>query len=145
LTRWVRLSPPKWALSPPSLFDIVTGFYPETRPKDGTPAHRPCLVTAVLLNSQTGQYACRIAYGTKNLKTATRADKDLIISKSSHLDEMGLPIVTRFALDEDLIATFPWDEPHFRPWTGYKTPKIGALTLEYQKDYAWIMAKRAAV
>lgn len=135
-------APHNWTLSPPNLFDIVTGFYPETKPVANTPALRPCLVTHVYQNSETGAYACEIAFGTKNLKILQRKDKDLIIQNFSHMQEVGLPVATRFVLDPELRVVLEWCEPNFKPWTGYRTPKIGRLTEYYQKEYAWLMMMR---
>jgi hypothetical protein len=137
------LSQPEWVGGPPNLFDIVTGYYPESKPKAGTPAHRPCLITAVYRNEETGQHACEIAYGTKSLKQHNRQGLDVIVVNSADLDAMGLPMATRFNLDADKRVTLLWASENFQPWTGYSTPKIGALLLEYQKEYAWLMATRA--
>lgn len=137
-----RSSTPEWTKSPPNLFDIVAGFYPESMPSAVTPAHRPCLVTAVYVNEETGGFACEIAYGTKRLRLMQRQDKDLIIQNSSDLDEIGLPMATRFDLDRKNRVVLEWNPENFKPWSGYKTPRIGALTLPYQKDYAWLMLKR---
>lgn len=145
MTRWVKLSLPKWAFSPPTLFDIVVGYYPESKPKAGTPAHRPCLVTHVYQDALTGEFACEIAYGTKHLKTVARIDRDIIIQNYSDLDAMGLPVATRFNLDLECRVVLEWKPPNFKPWSGHKTPRIGALTLQYQKDYAWIMARQATI
>ena len=139
------MSAPDWTLSPPNLFDIVTGFYPETKPTAGTPAHRPCLVTHVYQDQELGGFACEIAYGTKNLKTVARRDKDIIIQNSSHLDEIGLPMATRFQLDLDCRVVLEWSLANFKPWPGYRTPRIGQLTIFYQKEYAWLMATRLAI
>ena len=143
--RWGRLSQPKWTLSPPNLFDIVTGYYPESKPKAGTPAHRPCLVTAVYQDEQTGAYACEVAFGTKTLKTHQRGDLDLIIQNSSDIDAVGLPMATRFDLDKENRVVLEWSDTNFKPWRGYSSPRLGGLTLDYQKDYAWLMAKRGGV
>lgn len=139
------MSQPKWTRSPPNLFDIVTGYYPESKPKAGTPAHRPCLITAVYQNDEDGSYACEIAFGTKTLKTHQRSGLDIIIVNSSDLDEIGLPIATRFDLDSESRVVLEWRTDNFRPWKGYSSPKIGALTLVYQKEYAWLMAKRGGI
>lgn len=139
------MSQPKWTLSPPNLFDIVTAYYPESKPKAGTPAHRPCLVTAVYQDTESGGYACGIAFGTKSLKTHQRAAFDIIIVNSSDLDAMGLPMATRFDLDDGNRIVMKWEKGNFEPWGGYRSPRIGGLTLEYQKEYAWLMAKRGGI
>lgn len=145
MRRWARLSIPNWARSAPSIFDIVTGYYPESKPKAGTPAHRPCLITKVFQDEETGLYAVEIIYGTKNLKSLTRRDKDIIIQNCADLDEMGLPVATRFMMDPDCRVVLEWLPPNFEPWSGYKSPKLGHLLLDYEKEYAWLMAKRASV
>lgn len=127
------------------MFDIVTGYYPESKPKDDTPARRPCLVTRVYEDVETGVFACEIVYGSKHHKIATRSDKDIIIQNFSHLDEMGLPLATRFDLGPENRVVLGWDEPDFRPWNGYRSPRLGHLLLHYQKEYAWLMAKQASV
>ena len=127
------------------MFDVVTGFYPETKPTYGTPALRPCLVTAVYEDSETGDFACQIAFGTKHLKVAHRSDRDLIIQNFTDLSAMGLKMATRFDLDPQNRVELVWDEANFKPWSGYLTPKIGQLSLPYQKEYVWLMAKRGAM
>jgi len=139
------LSQPKWTLSPPNLFDIVAGYYPESKPKAGTPAHRPCLITAVYQDTEGGTYACEVAFGTKSLKSHQRAGLDIIIANSTDIDAMGLHMATRFDLDMRNRVVMEWKNDNFQPWKGYNSPRIGALTLEYQKEYAWIMAKRGGV
>jgi hypothetical protein len=138
-------APPNWTLSPPNLFDIVTGFYPESKPVAGTPALRPCLVTHVYQDTETGAYACEIVFGTKNLKILRRRDKDLIIQNFSDMQEMGLYVATRFDLDGNKRIVVEWSARNFKPWSGYRTPKIGRLTESYQKEYAWLMMTRMGI
>lgn len=133
---------PDWLASPPSVMDVVTCLYPETKPK-GELKLRPCLVTGVHRNRTTGQFVCQIAYGTKTLKAWSREGQDVIIQNTTHLDEIGLPVATRFALDDR--ASLIWGEPPFGCWTGFKSPRIGALTEAYQKEYAYCMMKRLSV
>lgn len=134
------LSPSNWWLQPPSAFDILTAYFPESNPK-GELRLRPCLVLDVLRN-QHGSIACRIAYGTKNIKFVQRKDLDLIIQNAAHLDEMGLPYATRFDLSARNIVVLPWDQENFGCWRGYPTPQISFLPEEYIKDYAYLMAIR---
>lgn len=136
-----KSSTPNWLDQPPAALDIVTGFYPETNPKGDKPALRPCLVLAVLRNKSNGAFACRIAYGTKNLKVFLRQDKDLIIQNFSDLNEVGLPAATRFCLDQELIIDLPWTQENFGCWKGKSHPRIGALTLDYHKELAWLMSR----
>ena len=137
--------PANWTLSPPNLFDIVTGYYPESKPRAGTPALRPCLVTHVYQDTETGAYACEIVFGTKNLKIMKRKDKDLIIQNLSDMREVGLYVATRFDLDNSKRVVLEWSEQNFKPWTGYRTPRTGRLTEDYQKEYAWLMMRRMGV
>lgn len=88
--------------------------------------------------------ACRVAYGTKNLKTYQRLTKDIIIQNAADLDSIGLPMATRFDLDERNLVTLPWTSEFFGCWTGFPSPVIGALTEEYVRQYAYIMAVRQA-
>lgn len=139
-----KSSTPNWTLSPPSLFDVVTGYYPESNPKGDKPALRPCLVTRVFKHKTQEEYACEIAYGTKNLKTWLRHSQDIIIQNNNDLDDIGLPFATRFVLDDDAKIVMRWRPPNFDCWSGYRSPKIGQLTIDYQKEYAWIMMQRAS-
>ncbi|MCJ7996101.1 hypothetical protein J5N58_16915 [Rhizobium cremeum] len=132
-----------WWLQPPSAFDIVTAYFPETNPK-GELKLRPCLILDVLKSKSDERFACRIAYGTKNIKFVQRKDLDLIIQNATHLDEMGLPYATRFDLDSRNIVVLPWDVENFGCWRGYPTPRISFLPEEYIKNYAYLMALRQA-
>lgn len=138
----VTSSTPEWTQSPPSVFDIVTGYYPETKPRGDGPVLRPCLVLRVLRSKLSGEIAVELTYGTKNLKTWARIDKDIIIQNTTDLDEMGLAVATRFNLDDDHRIIRPWKPPHFDCWSNQRTPKIGSLLVDYQKEYAWIMMRR---
>jgi hypothetical protein len=93
-----------------------------------------------LQGESTGAFACRVAYGTKILKIIKRQTVDLIIQSTSDLAQIGLPRPTRFDLDR--IVTLPWEPPFFGCWSGYATPKIGALLEAHIKDYAYLMMKR---
>ena len=91
---------PDWVKVPPQAYSVVTGFFPETNPKDGSPDCRPLLVTQVL-QSQTGATAVRVCYGTTKLRFPQKANVDLIVQNSSDLDECGLLRPTRFVLDPE--------------------------------------------
>ena len=123
-------STPKWVTQRPSAFDIVTGYFPETKPK-GNLRLRPCLVLNVMQGDDSGSIACKVAYGTKNLKLVQREFLDLVIHNNSHLDEIGLPTATRFNLDPDNLVILPWGPEFFGCWKGYRHPKIGTLTQTY--------------
>jgi hypothetical protein len=132
-------SPAVWTTSPPSAYDIVTAYYPEDGAEPG-PKLRPTLCIAVLQGQTTGAYACKIIYGTKELKIIKRGAVDLIIQHTLHVKQLGLTRPTRF--DLDCVATLPWNEDFFGCWPGYQSPVLGALTEEYIREYAFLMIKR---
>ncbi len=137
-----KSSTPDWVRQPPAVLDIVTCQYPETNPKGAEPALRPCLVLRIFRDTETGDFACRVAYGTKNLKLLMRQGRDLIIQNSSDLDAMGLPAATRFAIHPDLLVDLPWCEPPFGCWPGRRHPRIGSLTVDYQKELMWLLHRQ---
>lgn len=137
------LSVPNWVNSPPSAFDIVTGYYPETKPKHALRL-RPLLVLNVYKNASGTAYACDVTFGTKNIKFVQRKHLDIIIQNSVDLGHIGLPMATRFDLDEENIARLPWDDEFFGCWTGRSHPKLGSLPEPYVKDYVFFMALRQA-
>lgn len=131
---------PRWLDSPPSPFDIVTCYFPEQDPAPGaSPKLRPALVINVYRGKSSGAFACDVVFGSTHLKLTTRLG-DLVIQNAADLAVIGLPRATRFDLDRPL--RLPWSTEFFDTWRGYKTPRIGALTLEYQKDYAFLMMMR---
>ena len=102
---------PAWVDSPPRIYDVVTGFFPETSPK-GTWATnpRPLLVCGTAQDPDSKTYFCRVAYGTS--QSAKRFyEKDLVIGNMSLLDSLGLKHVTRFVLNSGLqMVIMPWTE-----------------------------------
>jgi hypothetical protein len=96
----------------------------------------------VIHGKKSGAIACRIAYGTKNLKFVQRKNLDLIIQNAADLSAVGLPMATRFDLDAKNIITLPWTTEFFGCWSGYRHPRIGSLTEDYVKSYAYVMALR---
>jgi hypothetical protein len=132
---------PEWAAAPPSMMDIVTAYYPETKPK-GDLRLRPCLVTAVYVDEDTQEFLCDVAYGTTNLKAWVRMGKDVIIQNISDLDSVGLPRATRFNLDIKDRVRLVWGDRDFGCWTGNSSPRIGTLTDHYQREYAFCMMKQ---
>ena len=132
-----------WQHSPPSVMDIVAAYFPESNPK-GALRLRPCLVLRVWQNAQEGLLACEVAFGTKNLKTWSRLDKDIIIQNYNDLDDCGLAVATRFDMDPSNRATLPWTTEFFGCWTGKRSPRIGALPTDYQKEVAFILMKQIA-
>lgn len=140
-----NVSTPDWLALPPSRFDIVTGYYPETKPEGGALKLRPLLVTKVLKSRVTGKIAVEVAYGTTNLKTWSRSDLDVIVQNSSDLDEMGLAASTRFVLDPGNLVILPWNQENFGCWSDRSSPRRGTLLLTYQKDFAYAMMRRLSV
>jgi hypothetical protein len=137
----VDLTEPRWTRNPPSAFDIAASWYPEREAPDKPgPILRPVLITAVLRGESSGLYACRVAFGTKNLKIVQRQADDLIIQNARDLEQFGLGRATRF--DLDFTATLPWNKSFFGCWTDHTTPVIGSLTEEYIRDYAFLMMRR---
>ncbi|WP_375588893.1 hypothetical protein ABWH89_18100 [Hoeflea alexandrii] len=132
---------PDWLAQQPSAFDIVTARFPETNPK-GELRLRPCLVLEVLRGKNTGRIACRVAYGTKQLKFHQRKRLDVIIQNAADLSEIGLAMATRFDLDAQNLADLPWTEEFFGCWRGWTHPRIGTLPESYIRDYAYCMALR---
>jgi hypothetical protein len=96
----------------------------------------------VLRGCDSGAIACRIAYGTKNLKFVQRKNLDLIVQNAADLNAMGLSMATRFDLDDTNIVLLPWTEEFFGCWSGNTHPKIGSLPESYVRDYAFVMALR---
>lgn len=132
-----------WTRVPPAAYDIVTCWYPETggvQRQNAEKKLRPALVTNVLRDEGNQLYFCRVAYGTKNLKIIHRQHLDLIVQNAEHLVQMGLPLATRFDLDN--IIELPWAVEFFGCWSGRSHPRIGSLTQDYIKEYAFLMIRR---
>lgn len=134
-------SAPDWVARWPEAYAIVTGFYPESKPKGGAPQCRPLLVTQVLRGRTTGKIALRIAYGTSITRFPERAGIDLIIQNISDLDACGLQSPTRFVIAPKDQIVRQWTPEFFRPWGGCSTPRRGKLPPDLQHEYAWLMAR----
>jgi hypothetical protein len=124
------------------VFDIVTGYFPETKPEAGGAKLRPLLVTKVLRNKQNGSFACEVAYGTSNLKVGQRLLDDIIIQNFNDLNELNLYQATRFVLRKSARVVMPWSSEYFGCWTGHLTPRLSTLLVDYQKDYAFSMMRQ---
>ncbi len=134
----------EWAAKPPAAFDIVACYFPESEPKpDWSVKLRPALVLNVYRDKATGAYAVRVAYGTTTLKLMQRGHIDLIIQNAAELRIIGLPMATRFDLDNTVML--PWTPTYFGCWSGYPSPLIATLTEDYVKELAWLFTKRAAL
>ena len=132
---------PRWQGKSPCLFQIVTGFFPETSPKETWVTNpRPLMVCGVAQHPSNGMYFCRVAYGTSNTKHAR--DEDLVIANMSLLDQLGLKKPTRFVLHSGKqMVVLPWIEEFFRPWTGYTSPVLSILPAEMQRHVGFSLAQ----
>lgn len=135
---------PDWVGRWPSAYSIVTGYFPETKPREGGPVCRPLLVTQILRNKSTGAIALRIAYGTSKIRFPEKANADLIIQNLSDLDDCGLKSPTRFVINPNQQIIRPWTTEFFAPWGGSGTPRRGQLPTHLQKEYAWLMTQYLA-
>lgn len=122
----------QWESRPPYTYDIVTGFFPETSPKETWATNpRPLLVCGRAQDPDTGMYFCRVAYGTTKIDKAR--DADLVIGNMSMLDTLGLKYPTCFVIHSGRqMVILPWTEEFFRPWSTYSTPTISTLPEEMQ-------------
>ena len=123
-----------WEKHRPRLYSVVTGFFPETSPKETWATDpRPLLVCGVARDSDTGMFFCRTAYGTT--KQIDRAhENDLVIGNMSMLNQLGLKRTTRFVIHSGKqMAILPWTKEFFRPWTGYNSPYLSCLPEDMQK------------
>lgn len=135
------MTTPEWVKSPPNLYNIVTGFFPEASPKATWQTNpRPLLVCGTAVDPETGMVFCRIAYGTTQKIDRAHAN-DLIIGNVSILDQLGLKRTTRFVINSgDQMVILPWIPEFFRPWTGYETPVLSRLEGDVQKDAGHTLA-----
>lgn len=123
-----------WETSPPQIYDIVTGFFPETSPKETWATNpRPLLVCGVAQDPKSMMYFCRIAYGTsRNVNEV--GNGDLVVGNLSLLNQLNLKRPTKFVLHSGLqMVILPWIPEFFQPWTSYSTPIISRLPQEMQK------------
>lgn len=109
----------------------------------GTCRRQVIPVTHVLQARDSGRFACRIVFGTTNLKVDQRRHLDLIIEEADHLSAIGLARATPFDLDS--VAILPWNSRFFGCWSGYPTPILGPLIENDVKEYAYLMMKRRSV
>lgn len=117
-----------WSQTPPALFSVVTGFFPETRPKhDWATNPRPLLVTGVFRKRNTSEIFVRVAYGTSRTRRIP-APPNLCIANMSCLDALNLARPTTFVISPgSQMVILPWSPEHFRPWRGFAAPVIGVL------------------
>ena len=124
------------------MYDVVTGFFPETTPK-GTWATdpRPLLVCGRAIDDDTGMIFCRIAYGTSQ-KLEKAHSNDLVVANVSFLNQLGLKKPTRFVIHTGhQMVILPWIEEFFRPWTGYTSPVLSSLPEEMQRHVGAVLSQ----
>ena len=109
----------------PRLYDIVWCRFPEEEPFEPGPKVRPALVRGVKIDRTSGRGAVKVSYGTTKLKTFTRRRQDLIIQNTAALAEIGLPMATRFDLDQ--TNTLPWCAEFFCIPRSCKSITVGRL------------------
>lgn len=124
------------------MYDIVTGFFPETSPKETWETNpRPLLVCGRAIDDDTGMIFCRIAYGTSQ-KLDKAHDDDLVIANLSFLNQLGLKTPTRFVIHTGKqMVILPWIEEFFRPWTGYTSPVLSSLPEEMQRHVGAVLGQ----
>lgn len=132
---------PDWISTPPQDFDIVTGFFPEERPKHNWQENpRPMLVSGVFRGKGSGRVFVRVAYGTSQVEKVR--GQQLVIGNMSHLDNLNLAKPTAFVIQPgEQWAILPWSEQHFSPWADFETPVISKLPIEMQEFVKQIMSK----
>lgn len=123
-----------WETSPPHIYDIVTGFFPETSPKETWATNpRPLLVCGVARDTVSKVYFCRIAYGTSKNVNET-GNGDLVVGNLSLLNQLKLKTPTKFVLHSgQQMVILPWLPEFFQPWTGCPTPILSTLPVDMQK------------
>jgi len=138
--------PADWLKKPPTDFDIVTAYYPESNPK-GAIELRPCLVVGVYKDAEASAdsgddcFLVEVYFGTKNIKHVKRARIDLIVQNAADMDAMNLAYATRFDLAESVML--PWDEESFGPWRGFPSPVLSFLDDDYQNMLQRRLARNA--
>lgn len=132
----------EWERFPPELYSIVTGFFPETRPKDKWAVNpRPLLVCGRAQDPESKQFFCRIAYGTSQNVHSSR-NGDLVIGNLALLNSLNLKRPTRFVIHSGKqMVIMPWIEAHFQPWTGFPSPVLSRLPDLMQKDVGYTLAE----
>lgn len=135
-------SRPLWEGTRPRLYSVVTGFFPETSPKDTWATNpRPLLVCGTAEDPETRTYFCRVAYGT-----SAHLDKghpnDLVVGNLSMLNGLNLKKPTRFVTHSGRhMVIMPWTYEFFRPWNGLTSPVLSYLPDEMQRFVGHVLAE----
>ena len=133
-----------WTRSHPRIYDIVTGFFPEARPKASWAENpRPMLVTGVFRGRTSGEIRLRVAYGTSQVEKIRWPN--LNVGNLSNLNDMNLARPTAFVIHPaSQMELLRWSDQHFACWSGFSTPIIGRLPPEMQDHVAKVMLSNAA-
>lgn len=131
---------PSWEATPPSIYCIVTGFFPEASPKDTWATNpRPLLVCGTAIDKDTGMYFCRVAYGTSRVSRARK--DDIIVGNMSALNALGLKTPTRFVISSGAqMAILPWTAEFFHPWTSKSSPILSKLPEDMQRYVGFVLS-----
>ena len=130
----------EWERVPPRVYSVVTGFFPETSPKESWETDpRPLLVCGTAQDPDTNQYFCRVAYGTSKHLDRSHTD-DLVVGNLSMLNLLCLKKPTRFVIYSGLqMVIMPWTERFFRPWTGNTSPVLSRLPEDMQRHVGYVL------
>lgn len=131
-----------WESTAPRIYSIVTGFFPETSPRETWASNpRPLLVCGTAKDPETGMIFCRIAYGTTQKFNLAHPD-DLRIGNISLLDQLRLKKPTRFVIHSgQQMVILPWTNEFFRPWSDVKTPLRSVLPDDMQRVVGSVLAR----
>jgi hypothetical protein len=131
------MAPLSWQSVPPQLYNIVTGFFPETAPKETWETDpRPLLVCGVAKDPDNGMHFLRVAYGTTKRLDLARAN-DLVIGNMSMLNQLCLKNPTRFVIyTGQQMVILPWTDEFFKPWTQFRTPILSRLPQDMSRFVA---------
>lgn len=106
--------------------DIVTGFFPETKPKHNWQTNPRPLLVLRRYTATDGSISVLLSYGTGEISKVKQ--HALVIANLSTLNSLNLAKPTAFILMPGRnLAILPWTDAHFAPWTGFKTPIIAHL------------------
>ncbi|MEP3635221.1 MAG: hypothetical protein ABJM82_16180 [Shimia thalassica] len=130
-----------WESVKPDIYSIVTGFFPETNPKENWATNpRPLLVCGVAQDPETKIFFVRIAYGTSKKLELAKKD-DLVIGNLSILNSLGLKHQTRFVtFSGQQMVIMPWTQEFFQPWTGRTTPVLSKLPADMQSHMGFVLS-----
>lgn len=130
-----------WQDHAPRIYSVVTGFFPETLPRDTWATNpRPLLVCGTARDPESGMVFCRIAYGTSKINKGH--PDDLVVGNLSILNSLGLKMPTRFVIHSGAqMVIMPWTDEFFRPWSGCRTPVLSVLPEDMQKVVAHVLVR----